>query len=115
MAEQSRKLNGQMCWLWCGGMNPAHGCCLDLSALQRNGALVFGARSTDRGPCVGTVPGRYSCAGPFECSGCSCVVRNQESRWDLGEAEVVAVPGWSFHTASLLYSSLRLFAVPGSA
>lgn len=64
---------------------------------------------------MGTVPGRYSCAGPFERSGCSCVVRNQESCWDLGEAEVVAIPGWSFHTASLLYSSLRFFAVPGSA
>lgn len=53
MAEQSRRLNGQMCWLWYGGMNPTHVCCLDLSALQRNGALVFGARSTDGDPVWG--------------------------------------------------------------
>lgn len=115
MAEQSRRLNGQMCWLWCGGMNPTHVCCLDLSALQRNGALVFGARSTDRGPCVGTVPGRYSCAGPFECSGCSVSwgTRNPAGIWGkLRWWRFLAGPFTQHHCSIAVFAFLLSLGLP---
>ena len=114
--RRSRKLNGQMCWLWCGGMNPTHRCCLDLSALQRNRAHVFSARSTEGGPCVGTVPGKYSCAGPFVNAVIFPVTwgtRNPAEIWGkLRWWQFLAGPFAHHHSSIALFSFLPSLGLP---
>lgn len=45
----------------------------------------------------------------------SVTLRNQESHQDLEKAEVMVIPGWSFHAALQLHRTLLLSALPGCA